>query len=160
MQGHQFDPLGVGFQPQGAAVGGIGSLSAALHLVGEPRHQPLATAAAFPRLLQQLAQVTQVGEHALALHGIEQVGSALNEDLIHHRQRPACGEQFVQAMESAGFGIPGRGIATQRLHPGQAATPQARHQRGAQRARIFGMNRRVQQQAQLARGAGIEHAGL
>ncbi len=78
----------------------------------------------------------------------------------HQRQRTAALERDVQGVEAAGVDVPGRGVVAQCLQCAQACAAQARGQRGTQDARILGVQHRVQDQAQLARGGGVEHALL
>ena len=65
MQGHQLHALRIRLQPGLALVGAVGIAFVAA-LVAQPGQQFARTTAAFGALLQQLAQVDQIGEFAFA----------------------------------------------------------------------------------------------
>ena len=160
VQGHQLDACGIRFQPQRTRIGGVAAFGTIGHLVGEPRQQLLAAATLVPGLLQQLAEVAQVGEDAFAFRRVQQARGVLFQQCRHQRQRATLLQGGTQGMEAAGVAVPSRRVVAQRLQGAEAGTAQARGQRGTQRARILGMQRRMQDQPQLAGDGGLEHALL
>ncbi len=157
VQGHQRDACGVGFDAQLFFLGRLALAAAAFALVGQPGQQQVAAGQRIALRLQQLAEMAQVGQRALAVGAGEQARAGALDHRAHRREHAARAPRRVQLAEHGGFALPGVGIGVQRAQLVPAAPAQPGRQRGAHGAVVARMQRRVQDDLQFARPRRAEH---
>ena len=159
VQGHQLHAARVGLDAQLAllAVGRLAVLVQALF--GQPGQQRVRAQARLGLLLQQFAQVAQVGEVALAAGVGQQARRRGFGQGQHHRQHAFAAPERAQLLQSLADGVAGILARGQRGHLRQRAAPQPREHGGAQHAFVLGAGQGLQQHLQLEGPVAVEHAG-